>query len=143
MASKGRLELESELQDRFTFQDHDFFNPNPVQNPDVFLLRFILHDWPDQDVVKILQQLIPSVGPKTRMLISDIVTPAAGSVHPLREKYIRNMDMMMMSMFNSLERSRQDWEAVIARADARLKIVSINTPEGSGLSMIEVVKEDL
>ena len=140
MVSKGDMELETEFRSRFTFQPHDFFNPNPVKEPDVFLLRLVLHDWPDHDVVTILQQLIPNMGPKSRLLINDVVVPPAGTIHPLREKYIRNMDMMMMSMFNSLERSLEDWEELIALADPALKVVGVQTPHGSALSMIEVVK---
>jgi chemotaxis methyl-accepting protein methylase len=69
MVAKGQAELEPELEGRVTFQSHNFVDPHPVQTPDCFLFRLILHDWPDSDVIAILRQLVPSLDPKTRILI--------------------------------------------------------------------------
>ena len=35
------------VKDRIEFMPHDFFNEQPVQGAEVYLLRFILHDHPD------------------------------------------------------------------------------------------------
>ena len=143
MVSIGEQELEPDFQGRFTFQRHNFFDPNPVDEPPgAFLLRFILHDWPDQDAVNILRQLTPKMGPETRLLINDSIVPPPGSVPPLQEKYIRNMDLIMLSMFNALERSLEDWERLISKADPSLKIVRVERPQGSAISMIQVAKSE-
>ncbi|KAK5123263.1 hypothetical protein LTR85_002693 [Meristemomyces frigidus] len=140
MVAEGEAELEDSLQDRFVFQHHDLFEKNPETALAVFLLRLILHDWPDRDAVVILRQVVRKMGPTTRLLINDAVVPVPGSVHPLQEKYIRNVDMMMLSMLNGLERTRKDWEALIEETDPGLRIVSIVKPQGSALSMIEVAR---
>jgi 6-hydroxytryprostatin B O-methyltransferase len=109
-----------------------------VQAPAAFLLRWVLHDWPDSDCILILRQLAQNMGPESNLLINDVVVPPKGSVHPLREKYIRDMDIVMMSAFNSVERSIEEWTTLISQADPALKVVGVTTPHGSGMSMIQV-----
>ncbi|KAK3671767.1 hypothetical protein LTR78_008312 [Recurvomyces mirabilis] len=141
MVGKGQAELEPELKERFTFRPHDFFTTQPYNEPAAFYLRLILHDWPDEDAALILRELAAKMGPETRLLINDAVVPEHGAMHPLQEKYVRNADMVMMSMFNGLEREKSDWEDVIKRADPSLHIVGITKPRGGSLSMIEIRKE--
>lgn len=50
----------------------------------------------------------------------------------------RNVDVTMLQMLNTQERSRADWEGVVALADERLKILGIHRPEGSWDSIIEI-----
>ena len=140
MVAQGENALEPIFRGRFQFQAHNFFDANPVQKPAAFLLRWVLHDWPDSDCVLILRQLAQNMGPETSLLINDVVVPPQGSVHPLREKYIRDMDIVMMSAFNSMERNIEEWTAMISQADPGLKVVGVTTPHGSGMSMIQVRK---
>ena len=56
---------------------HDFFSPQPVQNPSIFLVRTICHDWPDELVVKILSNLRSAAGKSTRLIVADYVIPYA------------------------------------------------------------------
>jgi len=60
-----------------TFETHDFFTPNPIKNPSVFLLKHITHDWSDSYVKKILQQLRDAAGPNTRLVVMDRIIPFA------------------------------------------------------------------
>ena len=50
---------------------HDFFTPQPVTNASVFLLRNIMHDWPDKYCLQILRHLRASATPNTRLVIVD------------------------------------------------------------------------
>ncbi|KAJ7648737.1 O-methyltransferase [Mycena polygramma] len=63
------------------FQVHDFFAPQPVKNADIFMLRQIVHDWPDDTtddaVIKILSQLRAAATPKTKLVIVDQIIPYA------------------------------------------------------------------
>ncbi|KAF8634693.1 hypothetical protein AX15_000751 [Amanita polypyramis BW_CC] len=59
------------------FQVHDFFTPQPVRNAAIFLLRVVLHDWPDDFARQILLQLRYAASENTKLLIADFVLPLA------------------------------------------------------------------
>ena len=78
----------SELADRVTFMAHDMFKEQPV-SADVYLYRWVFHDWPDAYVVKILRQLIPSFKPGARLIINDTILPEPNTLSELHERKIR------------------------------------------------------
>ena len=47
----------------------------------------------------------------------------------------------MLAMANSKERDRQDWIELLKEADPRFKLIGIQTPPKSELSMVEVIWE--
>jgi hypothetical protein len=47
----------------------------------------------------------------------------------------------MKIVFNAKERSRDDWYALFTAADKRFRVVSIHTPPGAGVAIIEVAWE--
>ncbi|KAI9705243.1 MAG: hypothetical protein M1820_005241 [Bogoriella megaspora] len=138
--ARGRDELPHEMTDRITFQEHDFFTPNPVQSPDIFLLRFILHDWPDEDAKAILKNLIPSMTAKTKLIIADAIVPSPKTLPYTQEKHIRNMDITIMTMMNAMERTRKDWQTLIESVDPPLKILDMNVPKTNAISIVEVMR---
>ena len=78
----------SELADRVTFMAHDMFKEQPV-SADVYLYRWVFHDWPDAYVVKILRQLIPSFKPGARLIINDTILPEPNTLSELHERKVR------------------------------------------------------
>ena len=56
---------------------HDFFTTQPVRNAAVFLLRVVLHDWPDDFARRILLQLREAATADTKLLMADFVLPLA------------------------------------------------------------------
>ena len=63
-------------------QKHDFFEPQPVLGARYYHMRGILHDWPDDDCVRILKALAPAMHKgddyKSKLLINGWVLPAMG-----------------------------------------------------------------
>ncbi|KAI9063977.1 S-adenosyl-L-methionine-dependent methyltransferase [Trametes sanguinea] len=62
---------------RVNWRSRDFmedWEPLPSgQAPDAFLLRLVLHDWPDEDARRILRQLRKGAGPRTKLIIGDML----------------------------------------------------------------------
>ena len=134
-------ELPTDLQSRIRALEHDFFQPQPQKGADVYLLRTILHDWPDTDAVKIVKGIVDAMAPSSRLLIMDMVLPKPGSESLTHEAALRQKDLMMIGTFNAKEREIEEWNAVLENADARLRIRSIKRPAGSELSVIEASLE--
>lgn len=54
---------------------HNFFEHQPIENVSVFLLRFVIHDWPDELARKIFRQLRRAAGPQTKMVLLEFIVP--------------------------------------------------------------------
>ncbi|KAF8997187.1 S-adenosyl-L-methionine-dependent methyltransferase [Cyathus striatus] len=53
---------------------HNFFELQPVVGlKHVYLLRYILHDWPDDDCIKILKSIVDVADPSAKILIVEVV----------------------------------------------------------------------
>ncbi|OGM43332.1 hypothetical protein ABOM_008734 [Aspergillus bombycis] len=124
---------------RIIYQAHDFTQPQPVKGAEIYLLRMILHDWPREESVQILRNILPAMSRCSRLLIMDSVLPAPATVPSSVERIMRVRDLTMMQAFNSHERDRGDWEDLLAAADPRLQLVQIVQPFGSVMSVLEVV----
>jgi hypothetical protein len=115
----------------FEAQAHDFFTPQPVKGARAYSLHSILHDWDNQDSVRILNNLKPALqAGYSRVLINEIV---------VSEEYpslaATSMDMMMLAHFAVKERTEADWRAILKQAG--FEILNIYTYPGVAESVIE------
>ena len=53
----------------------DFFEPQAIKEPAAFVLRFVLHDWPDAPNIKLLKNLRAAAKPTTRLVIFEALMP--------------------------------------------------------------------
>jgi hypothetical protein len=92
----------------------DFFKEVPVG--DLYLLRFILHDWDDARSVQILSNIRKEIAPNGRLVVIEMVLPGPNEPHvgPL-------MDLNMMVMTGGLERTEADFAALFDKAGFRLQ----------------------
>ncbi|GAM33863.1 hypothetical protein TCE0_013f01071 [Talaromyces pinophilus] len=144
-AEHGRKAAESlpaDIASRITFQAHDITIPQPVHGANVYLLRMILHDWPDHEAVLILKHIVKAMDKtKSRLLIMDTVLPKPGSVPVSVERIVRARDLTMMQAFNSKERDLDEWKELFGAAavgDIRLQLVNVVQPFGSAMSVLEL-----
>ena len=81
--------LPEDMKARVRIMEHDFFNPQPVEGADVYLFRFVFHNWSDGYCVKILRALLPAMRPGVKVVVNDHCMPEAGALGLLRERRIR------------------------------------------------------
>ncbi|MCJ1432684.1 hypothetical protein MMC27_002041 [Xylographa pallens] len=118
---------------RVSFMQHDFFNPNPVQNADVYWLRYILHDWSDEYCIRILSAIRASMGPNSRIIVCDqVMNTTLGSPELKRApeplpanygyyaRYSHQRDLTMMAIINGIERTPDQFKSLVERAGLRL-----------------------
>lgn len=87
-AGLGDYQSTETFDGRIKFVMHDFFSPQTYP-ADVYLLRWILHDYSDQEAVIILKCLLPALMLGTRVLVMDSILPSPGEVTKAEEKDAR------------------------------------------------------
>jgi hypothetical protein len=115
----------SDLNGRVTFMPHDLFMPQPVTGAAAYLLRYITHNWSDEDCVRIFRALVPALEkspPETRLLINDVVLPALGESTRYHDHRVRQIDIMMMLMLGAKQRTQEQFQHLLTEADPRLKV---------------------
>ena len=70
------------------FKEHDFFTTQTT-TADAYVLRNILHDWPDKSAVKILQNLIPAMKEGAKVILVETVLMPPGVLPPYFERVSR------------------------------------------------------
>ncbi|GAW18771.1 hypothetical protein ANO14919_082530 [Xylariales sp. No.14919] len=126
------------LEGRLKYMAHDFFTPQPVK-ADVYFLRWVFHNWSDKYCALIIKALLPALKPGARIIVNETCMPEPGAISHWREKYLRSFDLSMGAGFASYERSIDEWKALFAAVDQRLKFHSVNGATDSALSLIEFI----
>lgn len=163
--------IPAELRHRFTFMEHDFYAPQPVKGAAVYFLRMIMHDYSDAYCLKILRQIVPSMGPDSRIVVMDQVSPPVGLLPSAIERMMRTQDLQMMLLTNARERDVVEWRELVGSVvedkgesgepeqqerqeqnavpgttttARKLEIKTIVSPQGGMMSLIEIgfVDED-
>ncbi|KAE8131378.1 Demethylsterigmatocystin 6-O-methyltransferase [Aspergillus pseudotamarii] len=93
------------------FMEHNFFEPQPIQNAKFYYLRHVFHDWPDEQCVLILKQIIQAMGPESQILIDEMVIPGTGV--PWQAAFT---DLLMMNSLGGVERTRAEWDDLMEQA---------------------------
>ncbi|KAE8152737.1 S-adenosyl-L-methionine-dependent methyltransferase [Aspergillus avenaceus] len=138
----GAKMLDPALKDRVTFMAHDMNNVQPVLGADVYMFRSVLLNWPKKYCVKFLKNLIPAMNPGTKVIINEGVLPEKGELSQWDDRIVRSLDLCMMGMFNSNERTVEEWKEIFAEADSRFKLVNVSRPNSASLLwVLEIVWE--
>jgi len=86
---KGAAQLPPELSDRVKFLPHNFFDPQPVEGAEVYILRHICHDWSTENSVKIIRQIVPAMKPGSKILLVEIVVQPSNTMSSIAERHVR------------------------------------------------------
>lgn len=81
--------MPEDVKARISGMEHDFLTPQPVKGADIYLFRWILHDWSDKYCVKILQSLIPALKKGAKIIINDICIPPPGMLGIAADRALR------------------------------------------------------
>jgi hypothetical protein len=114
--------VEIGLERRVTSVGGDFFEAVPAA--DLYLLRYILHDWDDAACIRILQNCRRAMLPGGRVAVIEQVLGDIGQPGPAPL-----MDLNMMVMLGGRERSETEYGQLFAAAGLRLATtIETNTP---------------
>jgi hypothetical protein len=121
---------DGEFADRTDVVGGDFFAAVPAG--DLYLLKFILHDWDDDSCVRILQRCRESMATGGRVAIIEMVLAEQDDDPAL----VALMDLNMLAVAGGRERTLADYDALLAKAGLRRSAVRAS---GSPQTVIEAV----
>ncbi|MCJ1377214.1 hypothetical protein MMC17_000306 [Xylographa soralifera] len=143
MIAQGVPLLTPDIKDRVSYQQHNFFEPQPIQNASAFFIRQCIHNWPDQECVKILRAFVPALEtckPGTPLLINDTVLPQLGEKTLYEERLLRQLDIAMLVVINAKQRTEKEFRALVRKADPRLEIAKVHKKGSMGLLEIHLAR---
>ena len=115
---------------RCTLESGSFFEAVP-KNGDAYIMKYIVHDWNDEQCVKILANCRASMNEKGRVLVVDTVIPPGND-----PGWGKLLDVNML-IVGGRERTKQEFAGLFAQAG--LKLIRV-LPTKCPLSIVEGVR---
>ncbi|MFJ6791590.1 methyltransferase [Streptomyces angustmyceticus] len=123
---------EEELKGRWHTLEGDFFASVP-EGGDVYVLKHVLHDWPDESCLRILRCCHRAMAAGRRLLVIDAVLPPGNAPH-----FGKTLDVAMMAVVDGRERTAEEFAALLSAGGFRLTRV---LPTTAFPSIVEAVAE--
>jgi SAM-dependent methyltransferase len=101
------------LQNRLTIVGGDFFESVP--SADLYLLKYVLHDWGDDDAIRILQNCRRALRPGGRVAVIEQLLGNVGA-----PAFAPLMDLTMMVVLTGRERNLLEYQQLFETAGLRL-----------------------
>ena len=130
--------IPDDLKDRIMFIAHDFFKEQPVKDADVYFIRRVFMEWPDDKVVLILQALIPALKAGARVLVQESYVPDPGVCSLWQERRFRSSDMFGIAV-GAGERELEDWRELFRLAGTEFIFKGMKGVPNSDIVFIEAV----
>jgi O-methyltransferase/methyltransferase family protein len=103
----------------------------PPAGADVYLMKHIVHEWPEQQALELLRNVRASIRDDGRLLLMEFVLPEGSQPHPGVL-----VDLWLMILMGGKERTRSQYTELLRQAGFRLTRV-IET--GSPVAIVEAV----
>jgi hypothetical protein len=128
VASAPSLLHERNVADRVSIAEGSFFDSVPAGG-DAYVLKNIIHDWPDEKAVQILRNVRAAAGPQATMLLVEFVIPNHDRDFP--GKWV---DLEMLLNLAARERTAAEYRDLLSQAGFRMtRVVQTAAP----LSVVE------
>ncbi|CAI6337028.1 unnamed protein product [Periconia digitata] len=120
------------------FVAHDFFEVQTYV-ADAYILRYIFHNWTDEDCVRILKALRPALREGTKLFVMELVQDgyAMSPESWFEDRIIRRRDMQMMSFIGASERTIDDYDKLVHDVIPEFQFEGSHRPAGSFVAMLE------
>lgn len=117
---------EHHVEDRVRIVEGSFFEDDLPGGGDAYVLKNIIHDWPDDDAVRILTKVRQAAAPGGHVLLLEQVI--ADNERDIPAKWI---DLEMLVMVDGRERTESEYGRLLQRAGFQLtRVVETASPFG-------------
>lgn len=118
------------IADRVEFEEGDFFKSIPAGH-DAYIMKSILHDWHEDEAVKILSNCRKAMRDDSKLLIAELVINEGNKPH-----FSKIIDICMLALNEGRERTPEEYSNLFKKAGLRLNRIF---PTSSPYSIIEAV----
>ncbi|MFI6037313.1 methyltransferase [Streptomyces sp. NPDC051315] len=133
-AARARAKFEgTALAGRVGVVDGSFFDPLPVK-ADTITLSFVLHNWSDEDALRILRHCADALEPGGSVLLIECADQSPSAPDPA----FTSADLRMLAFFGGRERTQDQWQELAAAAG--MGISSVSPALAYGARVITLVK---
>lgn len=109
--------------EKLTVIGGDFF-ADSMPKADAYLLMNIIHDWADEESIRILSGIRKHMPANAKVLLIETVVPATPGPHLSKE-----LDIVMMVLPGGKERTEEEYAALAAKCSLRLqRVVATQSP---------------
>jgi O-methyltransferase domain len=109
----------------------DFFESVPAGG-DVYLLRRVVHNWPDEQAIAILANCRKAIGAQqARLLVADMITPERPVPGPAEQEAVFTLDLHMLVLLGARERTASEFHVLLEAAGFRIEEVLATSPEAT------------
>jgi SAM-dependent methyltransferase len=126
----GAVLTEAGVAERCTIESGAFFGAVP-RGGDAYIVKHIVHDWPEPQAREILENVHDAIGPDGRLLLMEFVVPEGNEQH-----ISKLVDLWLMLLVGGRERTAQQYSELLASAGFKLVRV---VPTASPVSIVEAV----
>ena len=114
------------MPDNVSFQPHNFFAPQTVI-ADAYLYRSCFHNWSEASAKKMVEAMMPAFRgrPGTKLFLAERIMPALGSGNLYQQVQARQLDAIMLTLFNGRVRDLEELKSLIAGVEPRLKFKGV------------------
>lgn len=109
---------EQGVADRCTLADGGLFDPVPAGG-DAYILKHIVHDWPEAQALQILKNVREAMNPGGRLLVMEMVAPEK----PNAPHAAKLTDLWLMLLVGGKERTTTQYGELLTEAGFRLERV--------------------
>ena len=106
VARSGEIFQAAGVADRVTIVGQSFFDPLPA-GADLYLLKSVLHDWPDREALLILRRCAEAARPAGRVVLLNGVSPDGSGPSP---------ELLMMVLVGGRDRSLAEFRELARKA---------------------------
>jgi hypothetical protein len=130
VAGAPRILAEHQVQDRVDVVEGSFFDAIP-EGGDAYVLKSVIHDWPDDDAARILGNVRKAAAPGKHVLLVEFVIPRHN-----REFVGKWTDLEMLVVAGARERTATEYAQLLSGAGFRMtRVVGTASP----FSVVEAV----
>ncbi|MCF3100385.1 SAM-dependent methyltransferase [Streptomyces roseoverticillatus] len=119
-----------EIAGRWRTDGGNFFE-SVTPGGDIYVLKHILHDWKDEDCLRILRAIRAAIPAGGRLLAVDAILPPGNEPH-----FAKAVDIIMLAVVTGRERTEQEFRDLLGEAGFRVDRI-ISVPNST--SIIEAV----